>query len=365
MTPRLIADRLQHICETESIDAEADALATLARAADGSMRDALSLLDQAIAYCGGNVSEAQVALMLGTIDRGHVLRLLRLLAAGDARGIIDAIREIDEQFPNYERLLEDIARDLQRIAVYQVVGVCDGEEELGSTDYAELADALPMADVQLFYQTAIMGRRDINLAPDPRSGAEMTLLRMLAFRPATTDAAPAPASGGAPSAGTSAKKGRSAAPSAPVQGAPPASAAPQGPAATWSDPEWSQLVTQLGLAGSVRLLASNCALQRRDGTTVYLSLDPRSESLLTKPRKDALARKLTEHFGESLSVDISIGVSAAETPVQQESRLESEAMEAARDELEADPNVQTMKSIFGAKIEPESIRLNDPAQSDQ
>jgi DNA polymerase-3 subunit gamma/tau len=365
MTPRLIAERLQHICETESIDSEAAALATLARAADGSMRDALSLLDQAIAYCGGNVSEAQVAMMLGTIDRGHVLRLLRLLAAGDARGIVDAIREIDEQFPNYERLLEDIARDLQRIAVYQVIGACDGEDELRSTDCAELADALPMADVQLFYQTAIMGRRDINLAPDPRSGAEMTLLRMLAFRPATADAGPAPAAGGAQSAGSPTKKAHGTAPSAPVQADPPVSTAPQGPAAAWSDPEWSRLVTQLGLAGSVRLLAGNCTLQRRDGAMVYLSLDPRSESLLTKQRKDALAKKLTEHFGESLSVDISIGAGASETPVQQESRLESEAMEAARDELEADPNVQTMKSIFGAEIKPDSIRLNDPAQSDQ
>jgi len=179
MTPRLISDRLTHICEAESVEAEAAALATIARAADGSMRDALSLLDQAIAFCGGKIEEPQVAKMLGTIDRDHVVRLLRLLAANDAGGIIDAIREIDEQFPNYSRLLEDLARDLQRIAVYQVVGTCDSEDDLNEQEYAELSEALPTDDVQLFYQIAIMGRRDLHLAPDPRSGAEMTLLRMV------------------------------------------------------------------------------------------------------------------------------------------------------------------------------------------
>ena len=189
MTPRLISDRLAHICEAESIEADSTALATIARAADGSMRDALSLLDQAIAYCGGKLEEPQVARMLGTIDRDHVVRLLRLLADNDARGIVDAIREIDEQFPNYGRLLEDLARDLQRIAVYQVVGTCDAEDDLKEEEYAELAERLPGADVQLFYQVAILGRRDLHLAPDPRSGAEMTLLRMLAFRPAAAERA--------------------------------------------------------------------------------------------------------------------------------------------------------------------------------
>ena len=97
------------------------------------------LLDQAIAYCGGKIEEPQVAIMLGTIDRDHVIRLLRLLAANDAQGIVAAIREIDEQFPNYGRLLEDLARDLQRIAVYQVVGTCDAEDDLKEQEYEELS----------------------------------------------------------------------------------------------------------------------------------------------------------------------------------------------------------------------------------
>ena len=100
LTPRLIQDRLDHICEAEGIEAEAAALAMLAHAADGSLRDALSLLDQAIAYCGGSVVEGSVAMMLGTIDRDHVEKLLRLLAAEDAAGIIDTVGQLDEQFPD-------------------------------------------------------------------------------------------------------------------------------------------------------------------------------------------------------------------------------------------------------------------------
>jgi DNA polymerase-3 subunit gamma/tau len=122
LTPTLIRERLEHICDAESIDAENAALAMIARAADGSLRDALSLLDQAIAFCGGKVVQDAVGVMLGTIDRQHVRRIVELLANGDAAGLVETIAEVDEQFPDYGRLLEDLARTLQRIAVYQVIG---------------------------------------------------------------------------------------------------------------------------------------------------------------------------------------------------------------------------------------------------
>ena len=152
LTPRLIQERLDLICEAEKIEAKGAATALIARAADGSLRDALSLLDQAIAYCAGKLEEGQVATMLGTIDRSHVVRLMRLLAAHDAAGIVAALREIDEQFPNYARLLEDLARLLQRVAVYQVVGSIDDDEEIGDAELEEFAGNLSPADVQLYYR---------------------------------------------------------------------------------------------------------------------------------------------------------------------------------------------------------------------
>ncbi|MGY8795462.1 MAG: DNA polymerase III subunit gamma/tau, partial [Woeseiales bacterium] len=183
LTPALIRERLELICNEESIQFELSALTMIARAADGSLRDALSLLDQAIAFCGGNVAEDSVASMLGTIDRQHVGRLVSFLASDDAPGLMSVIAEIDEQFPDYGRLLEDLSRILQRIAVYQSVGVVDQEDEVDEAEIADFAERISAEDVQLFYQIALLGKRDIHLAPDPRSGTEMTLLRMLTFQP--------------------------------------------------------------------------------------------------------------------------------------------------------------------------------------
>ena len=359
LTPRLIQDRLAHICDAENIEFESTAIAMIARAADGSLRDALSLLDQAIAYCGGKVEENPVATMLGTIDRDHVSRLVRLLAANDAAGIIAAMKDIDEQFPDYARLLEDLARVLQQIAIYQVVGSIDAEDEISDEELSELAASVDAENVQLFYQIALIGRRDLHLAPDPRGGAEMTLLRMLAFRPAESiDSAAAGGSGGASKPRTEAA--RVAAPVAKVvQGKQAAT-----DSTAWEIPDWKELVPQLGLSGAERLLAASCALLRRENSTVFFSLDPGSESYLTRQRKESLAKTLSDHFGEPLIVDISIGKVEVESPMQAESRQADERFAAEREKLEADPNVQALKSMFGAELSAESIKLNSPPHSD-
>jgi len=361
LTPRLIRDRLAMICDAEGIEAEGAALDMIARAADGSLRDALSLLDQAIAYCGGKVEEASVSIMLGTIDRDHVSRLIKLIASGDAAGIIDAMREIDEQFPDYARLLEDLTRVLQQIAVFQVVGNIEAEDGTSEEQLAEFAGAMSAADVQLFYQTALIGRRDLHLAPDPRSGAEMTLLRMLAFRPAQSmPGTAAPVAEGSSRSSTDSKKSAA----APVTKVMQAKSA--GPADTtrWQEPDWKELIPQLGLSGADRLLAGSCAFLKREGNTVFFSLDSTSESYLTRQRKDSLAATLSKHFGEALSVDISICDAELESPLQEETRQADERVEAERAKLEADPNVKALKDMFGAELKTESIKLNNPPQSD-
>jgi len=140
-----------------------------------------------------------------------------------------------------------------------------------------------------------------------------------------------------------------------------------GPAgnARWRNPDWKEVVPQLGLAGADRLLASSCALLRREGNTIFFSLDPGSESYLTRQRKDSLAIALSKYFGESLVIDISIGQADVESPMQTESRQTDERIAAERAKLEADPNVQALKDMFGAELKTESIKLNNPAQSDQ
>ena len=370
LTPGLISDRLEFICGEESVEFERPAIQLIARAADGSLRDALSLLDQAIAYCGGRVEEAGVATMLGTIDRDHVTKLVRLLAADDGPGLVETIEMIDAQFPNYHRLLEDLARFLQRVAVYQVIGASDRDDGFDAEELAEIAELIPEADVQLFYQVALVGRRDLNLAPDPRSGAEMTLLRMLAFRPAGAGEA-----GG----GERPKRARPAAPkatpAAPVQSAkaaPPADVPsrpapePAAPVARdWEEPDWPELVGDLELKGAARMLADNCAYLRREGATVRLSLDSRSESTLTAPRKKALEEALSQRFGEALKVDIVLDAHRdepkAETRTERSSRQNEERHAAARASIESDPNVKAMQDMFGAELKVDSIEPINPS----
>jgi DNA polymerase-3 subunit gamma/tau len=328
----------------------------LARAADGSLRDALSLLDQAIAYCGGDVLEDPVGVMLGTIDRQHISALLKLLASGDAPGLLGTIAKMDEQFPDYGRLLDDLARSLQRIAVYQAVGPTDTEDELTASELAELAANIAAEDVQLYYQTAVMGRRDLDLAPDPRSGAEMTLLRMLAFQPARTASSRSSDNPGHPAAAHP-PDGKFSQPIPHVPTTDGSAGKPAGQHFDWKDLDWSSLINALGLSGANKLLASNCAYLRRDDDTLHFSLDSRSVSLLTKSRQKALSAAVSDRFGERLRVEITVAESAPETPMQEEARRIDEKMEAARVSLESDPNVKAMQDMFGAQLNPESIEL--------
>ena len=186
----------------------------------------------------------------------------------------------------------------------------------------------------------------------------MTLLRMLAFRPASADEASG-SGGGSVRAPEAVKSAKAPKPRA-MQAKPAKSAA----TTNWEDLDWAELVAGLGLSGAVRLLASNCAYQRREGRTLYLGLDPRSESLLTRQRKAALAEALSGRFGESLNVEIEIGAEGNETPLQEETRLADERMEEERQKLEADPNVQAMKNMFGAELKTDTIELINPTQAD-
>lgn len=190
MPPERVVEHLTHVLTAEQIPFEADALWLLGRAADGSMRDAMSLTDQAIAFGEGKVLAADVRAMLGTLDHGQVYGVLQALLAGDARALLEAVRQLAEQGPDWAGVLAEMLNVLHRVAIAQVLpeavdnGQGDRERVLG------LAGALPAEDVQFYYQMGLIGRRDLPLAPDPRSGFEMVLLRMLAFRPA--DAARAP-----------------------------------------------------------------------------------------------------------------------------------------------------------------------------
>ncbi|WP_201189408.1 DNA polymerase III subunit gamma/tau [Pseudomonas fluorescens] len=190
MTPERVVEHLTHVLGVENVPFEDDALWLLGRAADGSMRDAMSLTDQAIAFGEGKVMAADVRAMLGTLDHGQVYDVLHALIEGDAKALLEGVRHLAEQGPDWNGVLSEILNVLHRVAIAQALpeGVDNGH---GDRDRVlALAQALPAEDVQFYYQMGLIGRRDLPLAPDPRGGFEMVLLRMLAFRPADTEDAP-------------------------------------------------------------------------------------------------------------------------------------------------------------------------------
>src|ERR1700756_4915021 len=238
-----IAAHMRHILDQEAIAYDAAGLRLVAQAGDGSMRDALSLLDQLIAFGGGKAGEAEARAMLGTVARDHVVHIAGLLAALDPGELLKGAQALEQFAPDYAQLLDELAGLLVRVGLRQAVSDNEGDEVFAPEVIERLAAALSPEDVQLFYQTAINGKRDLPLAPDPRTGFEMTLLRMVAFRPAGAPAAaPGPTATHAPAAAA----GSASAAANPGADEAALASAPQ---------SWVSIVNALELTGAARQLA--------------------------------------------------------------------------------------------------------------
>ena len=380
----LIRDHLAMILEQEGIGFEPPALHELAHAADGSMRDALSLLDQAIAHGGGQVSSDEVRSMLGTIDRQRVHNLLRYLAEGDGAGLMTEVAALAEQAPDFSGVLNDLNTLLQRLALAQQVPAAV-DDELGERDTVlALAQQFELEQVQLYYQIGTLGRRDLPLAPDPRLGFEMVLLRMLAFRPETTartlsqppatPARPLSAPAQAVPAATSPQQVLVPPPAAPMQGhlvnaeegatvgatpIPPASspavvddvAKLQAPAA------WAALVAQLPLVGMTRQLAEHCSFVSQQGERLELALDAKFANLRNEKWEQGLREALTNHFGRPLQLVMVEGQVAEEaTPRQLRESAAMARQQQAEQALEEDPQLRSLMEQFEAGLIPDSVR---------
>ncbi len=198
MSPERIVEHLSHVLTSEAVPFEESALWLLARSADGSMRDALSLTDQAVAFGGGKVSDTEVAAMLGTIDHVLIEEIMSALVAADGPAILAAVAKFAEHAPDFDAALADMLTLLHRIAIAQALPEALDNSYGDREQILHFATALAPEDVQMYYQTALIGRRDLPLASDPRMGLEMTLLRMLAFKPQGVVDVPKNALPGAP-----------------------------------------------------------------------------------------------------------------------------------------------------------------------
>ena len=353
-----IQTQLEKICTAEGVAFDAAGLKAIARAAAGSMRDGLSLLDQSIAFGGGKVEGALIAAMLGTIDRSHVVRLLAALAKQDGPELLAEVAKLDESAPDYGAVLDELLEALQRIAVLQLVGGRSDDEEFAAV--APFVEQFSAEDAQLFYQIALHGRRDLPVCREPRMGFEMTLLRMLAFRPAAEENAPPQ------------RAVRAVAPAVPTAAPRPPAVAPARPQAAVSadrvaearpkvgggvaTAEWASVVQALDLRGPARQLADSCDLASNAGGSWQLVVPADKEHLNTQQLRARLETALREQHGRDLRLAITVGQPSRPTPAELRRSNESARMRDARETIEADPNVKAVQAAFDATLEPDSIR---------
>jgi DNA polymerase-3 subunit gamma/tau len=378
----LIYERLALISAAEKVEFEPAALRAIARGAEGSMRDALSLLDQVLAFGAGRALEAEVRTLLGTLDRRHVQGILTALAGKDGAALMRQAAHLDERAPDYHQALGELAAAIQRMALLQALpDLPPGEDEEEDKVLAELAALFAAEDLQLLYQIAINARRDLDYSPDARAGFEMALLRMLAFRPQGFAPATTGKDGGAgvaraaevpralPRASGAAARGAAMSPETvpppwedlPQKSVSPRAAAVMIPAAATAAagmPNWETLVATLALQGTAKHFAANCVMLERVGNVVRLRLDPAGESFRRPQIEQRLTEALSQHFGAAIRLEIALAPAPGEimTPARREVLASEDRQRAAEQSIDADSTVRTMREVFGATVKPGSVK---------
>ncbi len=395
MPPALVAQHLSEVLEQEHVASEPAALNLLARAAAGSMRDALSLTDQAIAYGGGKVEAAAVEAMLGTVRRDYLFDILDALAAQDGDALLDQARQLAERGIAFDAALQDLGNLLTQLAL-MLHAPAAVETTADAERMRTAADQLDVETVQLYYQIALNGRRDLPFAPDEFSGFCMTLLRMLAFapgavkdssdggaaaRPAPVRVVPAPTK---PAPRAAASEPPPVAPKAPptlvptaeisatnpvvaiepasiepvyVESPPiepaPVAREPASHAAAW---DWLAVVAELRLGGMAKMLADHSELVLQTGEAVTLRVSEAHKHLLDRAYQDKLVAALRDKYGATLAVSFEIGAAAEQTPQQVRTRIKDARQAEAVAAIESDPFVRELVDQFGGQIDATSIQ---------
>jgi DNA polymerase-3 subunit gamma/tau len=385
----LIVEHLQTVLAAEKVESEIGALRVLAKAAQGSMRDALSLTDQAIAYAAGTVTQASVRNMLGTLDDAYLIQVLDALANKNGAALVAVAQEMGERSMSFSLALQDLASLIQKIASAQVVPESVLDDWPEAAEIRRLASVFSKEEAQLFYQIAITSRPDLSLAPDEQTGFSMALLRMLAFRPGSAGSGPSQSAGsGSTSVAstTNTSKSASATPAAakpaanPTSAKPAVSSAPAASAATPASapkvvtsaatsatssasasssdrPDWHSLMRALPVRGLVQQLAHQTELQdwvdsaQGVKATVITSL-PQLASVDSVGR---LGEALSVYYGKKVQIEIVEGA-VEKTVAKIDAQVQQEKRQNAEERIAADPFVQQLEREFGAKVVSGSVR---------
>ena len=393
LLPDQIGAYLETILQAESIEAEASAVMRIARAADGSMRDGLSLLDQAIAFGGGSLKDSDVATMLGSIDHVHIAAIIDALSNADANALLEIVNELSLQSRNLATALDELAEAMHRIALIQAAPDFRDPERADWDSLVERAGQISPEDAQLYYQIAITGRRDLGIAPDPRTGLEMTLLRMLAFRPAQSksDSRSESGSGGVASikkaqpepagstaqvqdaesgsdqgnevaaqaarvafdAMTGSKSGNKENPSSPATKTVETAAEPE---SSEAGKDWTSLQASLKLSGAARELARNLQLESAENDRWKFLVPDTLEHLGSKSVVQSLQTALSDRLGHAVMLDLHTATKPLQSVAAATEAAEVSRMSEAERAINEDPTVKQIKEKFGAKIVPDSVQ---------
>jgi DNA polymerase-3 subunit gamma/tau len=379
LPPALIASHLQYVLEQEQIAFETGALALVARAAAGSMRDALSLMDQAIAFSSGKVEEAVVRTMLGSIDHGYLFDVLAALCDRNGLALVEIADSMASRSVAFDAALQELATLLHRIALAQTVPQAIADDEPERARLLELAQALTPEQVQLYYQIAIHGRDEIDLAPDEYAGFSMTLLRMLSFAPAKGAAVVAAAPQSpvarppvAPQPVAQAPRtvaSQTAAPQPFVSQATPEAESPAAEvvpsarrepvamaASAGGRPDWGVLLAQLNVQGMAQQLAKHSVLESLDEGQVTLCLSPDQKHLQTKMAVDRLQAVLSEYFAKPVKLNIVLGKIETATPAVVEQQNKEFMQQQADDSIGLDPFVREAQAELDAVVVNDTIK---------
>ncbi len=359
--PQQIRSQLQKVLELEQVAFEDEALALLARAAQGSLRDGLSLLDQAIAHGGGKVEQAAVRAMLGSVEQDYLRDILSALARHDGAAVLEVADRMAERSLSSAVALQELAVLLHRIALVQTVPHAIAADEPDRPALDALAAAFSAADVQLLYQIALHGREDLPLAPDDYAGFTMTLLRMLAFTPDSPGAGEQAQAhvlrpGSQPAA-------RSNPPSAARPAAPPAARSSsdsrsESPAVKkkGTEGDWNAFVSSLPLAGMERMLAHNCELIAWEDGRIELRIPHAQRHLDDRAYRERLKAALERHRGVKVRLDISVGAGTGTTIAEIQDREAEQRQNAAAAAIGRDPFVQDLIQQLDARVVSSSIK---------
>lgn len=332
MTPAQAAAHLRHILDQEKITYEVPATEALGKAANGSMRDALSLLDQSIAYGNGKVLTADVQAMLGMIEPTLLLDILSALAAKDGNLLFERVNKLVAQGADLSRSLADLLELIHQIAMIQAVPNLTVDQD--SEALRLLAQQISREDIQLFYQIGVLGQRDLPFAPTMQSGFEMTLLRMLAFYPQSEQKiVTGPQTVSAPVV---------TAPTAPV-------------AKSAQDLRWHELLPQLNLNGPTLELAKQCSVKEMTENRWILSLHPKKKFLFQKKYTERMSEALSQYLNRAVIVDIEMTENDSETPAAITQRVQQEKQTAAEKAMMGDQQVQRIMQTFDATLVKTSV----------